>query len=205
MYRLNRTARILLAVLLGTLLDSGLAIAASGADPLRAGARAIAAVASLRQAEAIEGGVDSDGDGVADMSAATASAAGASASSCGGPYERACCLGENLAIGTCRADLLTVAGCTGDCRCGGLGLADASHTCYPRTCGARGQRACTVLERPFQPCDGGLQEIPGCSGDCFGSGFSQWSSSMCGDMSEQIAEPTTNRESIAQPDSCAVS
>src|SRR5262249_41844704 len=116
MFSINRTTRILLAALLGTLLDSGLAVAASGVDPLRASGRTMAGVASLHQPDAISGAIDSDGDGVADMSAAPAATSRGGASSCGGPYERACCFLEDTSIGTCRDGLLTVAGCTGDCQ-----------------------------------------------------------------------------------------
>ncbi len=49
-------------------------------------------------------------------------------------------------------------------------LAMAAATASP--CGADGQRACCLLERPPDgPCDPGLVEVPGCSGACTCPGF----------------------------------
>ncbi|MBZ5560684.1 MAG: HYR domain-containing protein, partial [Acidobacteriia bacterium] len=83
-------------------------------------------------------------------------------------------------------------------------------TCYPKTCGGDGQRACALDERSVGhpgACDLGLLEIPGCSGDCQGFGANHYaSSSMCiGNVNQRISEPTTNRTSVAPPDACAVS
>ncbi|MBZ5560778.1 MAG: hypothetical protein LAO77_26280, partial [Acidobacteriia bacterium] len=137
---------------------------------------------------------------------------GATAEACGGPFQRACCFLENIDIGACAPGNLEVSGCTGNCQCGGLAAdgVNASSTCYPKTCGGDGQRACALDERSVGhpgACDLGLLEIPGCSGDCQGFGANHYaSSSMCiGNVNQRIAEPTTNRASVAPPDACAVS
>ena len=89
------------------------------------------------------------------------------ATTCGGDGERACCLGER-SFGACTSGLIEASGCTGDCTCGGvnpLGIRSSGH-CVPRTsCGSAGQRACCIAER-IPPCNQGLTEIVGCTGNC---------------------------------------
>lgn len=93
--------------------------------------------------------------------------------SCGGENERACC--DGLSEGkACETGLIKIEGCAGNCLCGGRGTGQVSvHTCVkPTECGGEGQRACCAA--PLEPrrteingpCEAGLVEIPGCTGDC---------------------------------------
>ena len=73
-----------------------------------------------------------------------------------------------------------------------LGLAEVAGRCVDRAsldCGRMGQRACTLAERAAiggRPCETGLDEAPGCIGECRGS------SGMCFDKSRPMTEPGTN-------------
>jgi microsomal dipeptidase-like Zn-dependent dipeptidase len=96
---------------------------------------------------------------------------------CGGEGERACCLNEQVELGVanCEPGLIELVGYAdegGDGACLGLvTVGSSSGTCHRFTpCGGEGQRACCAAERPGQPCDPGLTEVPGCSGDCFCGG-----------------------------------
>lgn len=118
------------------------------------------------------------------------------ATPCGGVGQRACCGGELIAGEPCAAGLFQIEGCTGDCFCGGSAnpfSINSSGTCIPATpCGAKGQRACCASERFFSPCDAGLIEVPGCSGDCFCKNGK--SSGMCTVFEPGgIVEPGTGR------------
>jgi microsomal dipeptidase-like Zn-dependent dipeptidase len=105
--------------------------------------------------------------------------AAADADHCGGPGQRACCIGET-AFGACQDGLTEVPGCSnvvGNCACrdsnGNETLFDATSHCVQATpCGGEGQRACCVFEASFGACDGNLMEIPGCAGDCLCGGDS---------------------------------
>ena len=108
----------------------------------------------------------------------------ASASPCGAPGQRACCLGER--VPSCNEGSIEVAGCSGDCTCGGFnpfGIFGSSGTCRATTpCGGEGQRACCFLiEAAGRSCQAGLIEIPGCAGNCLcdGAGTGQSSSGIC--------------------------
>lgn len=91
---------------------------------------------------------------------------------CGGPDQRACCVGERNGP-SCNDGLREVVGCKGDCRCGGVSLADSSGTCRRvAPCGGKGQRACCVGERAGGACDPGLAEKDGCKGNCLCGGAS---------------------------------
>ena len=91
---------------------------------------------------------------------------------CGGDGERACCVGERKG-GACDDGLREVVGCKGDCRCGGVSLADSSGMCRKvAPCGGNGQRACCAGERAGGACDPGLAERDGCKGNCLCGGVS---------------------------------
>lgn len=93
------------------------------------------------------------------------------AAPCGGEGERACC-GATFEGANCESGLIEVAGCSGNCICGGFNPLNlfASGTCHRfAPCGAEGQRACCAAER-IPSCDAGLIEVLGCSGDCFCGG-----------------------------------
>ena len=107
-------------------------------------------------------------DGVLGASSSGTCQAETAATPCGGLGERACCSATSEGP-NCDAGLIEVAGCSGDCLCGGANplLWTASGTCHqPRACGGDGERACCSAERA-SACDPGLREVPGCSGDCF--------------------------------------
>jgi microsomal dipeptidase-like Zn-dependent dipeptidase len=117
---------------------------------------------------------------------------------CGGENERACCVNEQLAmgLGNCIPGLVEIPGCDpgSDCSCKGLlGLGfSSSGTCHkPTFCGGDGDRACCIAERQT-PCDTGLVEVIGCTGDCFcGAGLGNvagLSESSCAKFNE-VAEP----------------
>ena len=133
---------------------------------------------------------------------------------CGGPGERACCLGEST--GACTTGVTEVVGCGGDCLCANLLDTNAIGTCVVASpCGGAGQRACCVGEAAFGACEAGVTEIPGCTGDCFCGGpgngaVTTVSTSTCGVLTDpgggfiQIAEPDldcTNCAPAAQPQS----
>ena len=108
------------------------------------------------------------GDGVPGAQSSGTCQVPAEATSCGGEGQRACC-GVTLEGANCGDGLVEVAGCAGNCLCGGVNPLQlrSSGTCHrPQPCGQEGQRACCLAER-VASCDAGLTEIPGCSGDCF--------------------------------------
>ena len=134
---------------------------------------------------------------------------------CGGPGQRACCVGET-GFGACSAGVTEVAGCAGDCRCD-TGLTANSTCIIASPCGGLGERACCVGEGAA--CAAGLDEIPGCSGDCYcgadAVAAAVYSSTSCGDIADatggitQIAEPAvncSNCDPVPQPveDFCSV-
>ncbi len=117
-------------------------------------------------------------------------------SACGGPGERACCLGE-AGFGACEAGLVEVPQSNAG-QCGNLPFGiQSSGLCAPiSACGGKGERACCLGEA-LERCQGSLVEVPGCSGDCTcGGGFS--SSSMC-TVIEPIAEPSTGWSPSGSP------
>jgi len=86
---------------------------------------------------------------------------------CGGPGQRACCVTERPGK-PCDQGYHEVLGCSGNCVCGGPNPAGALKSighCERQVCGAPGQRACCVTERPFA-CDPGSFQVLGCTGDC---------------------------------------
>src|SRR5262245_25018169 len=228
----NRRARILLAALLAVvasasmsanslviraraLLDSGLARATHGIEPLRASARPAPAVASLHGSDMVGGAAETAGGGGPDDCGAEGqrvcnifdgtflacdsddlvNKGGTCVRivSCGGEGQRACTVEEVIfnSKKTCNDDLIEVAGCTGNCF--GPGIFDSSGICVKKTdCGGLGQRACTFAENESYTCNPDLDliEVPGCSGDCFGAG-ALVSSGRC-TKREDIAEPATN-------------
>jgi microsomal dipeptidase-like Zn-dependent dipeptidase len=110
----------------------------------------------------------------------------AAAASCGGDGERACCAGTfEVVLGdACDDGNVEVAGCSGDCLCGGFnpfGI-DASGTCKQTvSCGGEGERACCfALDDLERNCAADLIEVPGCTGNCLcGDGTGQRSSGTC--------------------------
>ena len=91
------------------------------------------------------------------------------AQSCGGPGQRACCIGE--AVAPCNSGYVQSPGCdpsvTGGCACSNL-AANSLGTCVPVTgCGGPGQRACCITEGPA--CNSGLISIPACDSSTGGS------------------------------------
>ena len=100
-------------------------------------------------------------------------------SHCGGDGERACCTGTfefsndtdlTPVARLCDSGFQPIPGCVGDCQCGGttaVGGVNSFDTCVKvSACGGENQRACCLSER-INPCDTDLQEIPGCTGDCY--------------------------------------
>ncbi len=76
-----------------------------------------------------------------------------SATPCGGPGQRACCVTERIPgmQSGCAAGSFEVAGCNGmPCACGGVNpgnmLNSSGHCEAPLPCGGLGQRACCVIE-----------------------------------------------------------
>jgi hypothetical protein len=114
--------------------------------------------------------------------------AGNRLSGCGGDGQRACCAStfEVAFGGACDSDNVEVAGCQGDCTCGGanpFGLIKASGTCRATVaCGDEAQRACCigVFEKTYA-CGPALVQIPGCSGNCLCGppGTGQLSAGIC--------------------------
>ncbi len=141
---------------------------------------------------------------------------------CGGEGERACCANEQviLGVGNCEdglievEDVLGVGGCAGECECIGTGSLGASSTgmCHRyQPCGGEGQRACCIAERG-NPCDEGLVEVPGCSGDCFcgggafntvNDGVEGTSNSTCVRF-EDITEPSLNHTPPTPSKECSL-
>ncbi|MCK4742221.1 MAG: HYR domain-containing protein [Sulfuriflexus sp.] len=105
---------------------------------------------------------------------------------CGGENQRACTLLEGA---QCQKGLVSIEGCAGgDNECLGTALSLSEHTCVkPTACGGKGQRACCVTEG--RACQAGLDESPGCTGDCICGGGKSNSSCV---VIEKIAEPDTN-------------
>ena len=101
--------------------------------------------------------------------------ASVAAGSCGADGDRACCAGtfEVLLGDACDYGNVEVAGCSGDCTCGGFnpfGI-NASGTCKSTTaCGGEGQRACCDGLTEGRACDSGLIKIEGCTGNCYCGG-----------------------------------
>lgn len=90
----------------------------------------------------------------------------ASASSCGGKGERACCVLER--VPSCDKGLKESGSCKKNCDCG-KGPGKSIGMCVkdddgPTACGGNGQRACCVGERT-PSCKKGLVERGGCTGD----------------------------------------
>jgi microsomal dipeptidase-like Zn-dependent dipeptidase len=116
-----------------------------------------------------------------------------SVTACGGEGQRACCVTEPGPA--CGPGLVKVPICSGNCLCAD-GIFSSSDTCTKASaCGGKGLRACCALERPLAPCDSGLIEIPGCSGDCSCPALGDRSSGMCSVM-ESIAEPDPGQTSV---------
>ena len=79
-------------------------------------------------------------------------------------------------------------------------------------CGGEGERACCFAERPLNPCDGGLEEVPGCSGDCFcgagllnkvNDGIEGTSITTCVKF-EDITEPSLNHTPPSPSTECSL-
>lgn len=119
------------------------------------------------------------GDCVCSGGLASSSGTCTSITACGGVGERACCVGE-AGFGACQGGLSEIAGCSGNCYCGGgiLGSSSSGTCVQISACGGSGQRACCLGEAGAA-CGGGLVEVPGCSGDCLCSGGLANSSGMC--------------------------
>ncbi len=93
----------------------------------------------------------------------------AAQTACGGPGQRGCCVAstERLSTGACSSGLVEVAGWTGNCACGGSGLAvffgsSSSSTCQAvSSCGGPGERACCITETRWDtnpiPASGGCR------------------------------------------------
>lgn len=117
---------------------------------------------------------------------------------CGKLGEKACAI--TVRISSCDRDLVEVQGRCSDI-CGKEGqracfiseripscntnLVESKGECVRPSCGAAGQRSCKNAER-LRSCDVGLAEIPGCTGECYGS------TSMCADLKAKVVEPGTN-------------
>jgi hypothetical protein len=95
--------------------------------------------------------------------------------SCGGVGQRACCVTERPGQPPCNQGLHEEGKCTGNCVCGGpnpgfalksIGVCVANPAQPPATpCGAQGQRACCITERPINApgCKPGFYEVQGCN------------------------------------------
>jgi hypothetical protein len=96
---------------------------------------------------------------------------------CGGEGERACCTGvgetDASTDRSCGTGLVEVAGCQGDCLCGGT-TANGERslgTCADPECGADGERGCCFGDERISigvgtPCAARLVGVAGCAGDC---------------------------------------
>ena len=110
---------------------------------------------------------------------------------CGGENMRACCLFETKGIiAGCASGLTEIPGCGGDCE-----ECETAGTCIKASaCGGKGQRACCLGERLGEPCDGGLEPVEGCTGDCFcGKGLLGTKSAHTCSVMERVSEPTIGR------------
>ena len=99
---------------------------------------------------------------------------------CGGPGERACCLGE-ASFGACESGTVEVPRANSG-QCGNLAFGiQSSGVCETVTpCGGAGERACCVGEAGFGACESGLIEVPQAnSGFCGGSVLGIQSSGVC--------------------------
>jgi microsomal dipeptidase-like Zn-dependent dipeptidase len=91
------------------------------------------------------------------------------ATACGGDGQRGCCVAstERLSSGACLSGNAEVSGCTGDCACGGSGVApflgalSGSHCEAVSACGGPGERACCITETRWDanpiPASGGCR------------------------------------------------
>jgi microsomal dipeptidase-like Zn-dependent dipeptidase len=136
-------------------------------------------------------------------------------SHCGGDGERACCAGTfeyatGTVAGVCESGKVPVFGCTGDCQCGGATATESVNsleTCISVTqCGGENERGCCLSER-VNACDDGLENIPGCTGDCWCKGGT--SSTTClkldGGKLKTISQPGTNRSTApTEPRVCGL-
>ncbi len=130
-------------------------------------------------------GASGDACRCAGSSGASSSSRCVQTTACGGPNQRACCIGETLNGGNgggCDPGLAEISGCSGvgDCTCGGgtSGSQSSSRCVAVSACGGEGQRACCVGERAAGACDAGLTEVPGCpGGNCLCAGSTGASSS----------------------------
>lgn len=96
----------------------------------------------------------------------------AQASSCGGAGQRACCVASTeRSNGACHNGNAEIPGCSGDCKCGGSGLApffgsSSSSSCEAVTpCGHDGERACCITVGEDRWNDNPVN----LSGGCFGT------------------------------------
>ncbi|TFH49426.1 MAG: hypothetical protein E4H01_04305, partial [Lysobacterales bacterium] len=107
---------------------------------------------------------------------APAAFAGHLTASCGADGERACCAGTfEVWLGdACDYGSTEVAGCTGDCLCGGFNpfSIPASGTCEATAeCGGEGERACCDGLSEGRACEEGFIKIEGCAGNCLCGGI----------------------------------
>jgi microsomal dipeptidase-like Zn-dependent dipeptidase len=130
---------------------------------------------------------------------ATLAVAASTITHCGAAGERACCPWEQFP--SCNEDLIEAGKCTVDCLCKG-GIFPSIGMCVALPCGGKGQRACCLLERPNIPCNHGLTEVPGCSGDCSCPSIGDRAISMCSSP-ESIPEPETG-QTVADPATCSM-
>jgi hypothetical protein len=125
--------------------------------------------AGLQEVPGCSGNCTCGGPNPGGLVKSSGTCAASTTTTCGGNGQRACCVIERPGS-PCNAGLQEVGGCSGNCTCGGVnpgGLVKSSSQCTaPIPCGGNGQRACCVIERPGSPCNAGLQEVGGCSGNC---------------------------------------
>ena len=92
---------------------------------------------------------------------------------CGSEGQRACCTGEGA---PCTSGFVSVPGCSGDCVCGGtanplrISAGDHCVTAVAEPCGGEGQRGCCAVTGENAPCNEGLTERNGCTGNCLCGG-----------------------------------
>ncbi|MEZ5470367.1 MAG: membrane dipeptidase [Marinicella sp.] len=85
---------------------------------------------------------------------------------CGSDGQRACCAGE-AAFGACMAGHAEIPQANaGQCGNQAWGIQSNSVCQAVTPCGGPGQRACCVGEQAFGACLTGINEVPGCAGDC---------------------------------------
>lgn len=101
-------------------------------------------------------------------------------SACGGPDQRACCLGEE-SFGACRDGNVEVPQAnSGQCANSIWGIQSSGVCRVVTDCGGPGQRACCIGEESFGACESGLVEVPQAnSGFCGGSVLGIQSSGVC--------------------------